>query len=185
MLMMPTCTSARNASRSSLVIISDILPSVLDGNHFWIRISWNCPGLTGDAASSQRLYSTASCANVSLTHDAHTNRGFELDLFCVLFGYTRHRLLHCDSLTCQRLRICEVRAACPIRWLWRVLHNQFDVSSHALASPVPRHRDTKIDTRCDATTGEPIAVDADALTAGLRAELCQSFPRAPVHRSTV
>src|SRR4030095_16588684 len=106
------------------------------------------------------------------------------DLSCTLFGYPRHRLLHRRSRSCEGLRICEVRAACPIRWLWRVFHDQFNDPSHAFASPVPRHCDTEVDTRCDATTGEPIAIDADALAAGLSAELRQGFPRAPVHRST-
>lgn len=86
---------------------------------------------------------------------------------------------------CEGLRVCQIGTARPIRRLWRVLHNQFDDSAHALASPLPRYCDTEIDARCDATTGEPIAVDADALAAGLSAELVQGFPGTPVHRSTI
>ena len=52
----------------------------------------------------------------------------------------------------ERLRVCEIRMARPIGRLRRVLHNQFDESPHAVASPVPRHRDTEVDTCCDATT---------------------------------
>src|SRR5207253_2194336 len=85
----------------------------------------------------------------------------------------------------ESLCISQIRPAVPIGWLWRVLHDQFDQSPRALASPVPRHRDTEIDARGDATTGQPVAVDADALGAELGAELTQRLPSAPVHRGTV
>jgi hypothetical protein len=49
----------------------------------------------------------------------------------------------------------------------------------------PAHCDTEVDARCDAASGEPIAVDADALAAGLSAKLVEGFPGTPVHRSTV
>ena len=109
----------------------------------------------------------------------------ELHQFSALCGYTGHRLLHRRARSCEGLPVCQIRTARPIRRLWRVLHNQFDDSPHALSSPVPRHGDTEVDTRCDAATGEPIAVEADALAAGLSAELVQGFPGTPVHRSTV
>ena len=91
------------------------------------------------------------------------------------------------SHACSRegLRVCQIRTARPIRWLWRVFHNQFDDSPHALASPVPGYCDTEVDARCDAASGEPIAVDADAFAAGLSAKLVEGFPGTPVHRSTV
>ena len=93
--------------------------------------------------------------------------------------------MHRRARSCEGLRVCQIRTARPIRRLWRVLHKQFDDSPHALSSPVPRHCDTEVDTRCDATTGDPIAVEADALAAWLSAELVQGFPGTPVHRSTV
>src|SRR5512146_2239566 len=102
-----------------------------------------------------------------------------------LCGYTGHRLLHRRARSCEGLPVCQIRIACPIRRLWRVLHNQFDASPHAFSSPVPRHGNTKVDTRCDTATGEPIAVDADALSAELSAELIQGFPGTPMHRSTI
>ena len=50
---------------------------------------------------------------------------------------------------------------------------------------MPGHCDTEVDARCDAASGEPIAVDADAFAAGLGAKLTEGFPGAPVHRGTV
>ena len=72
--------------------------------------------------------------------------------------------------SCEGLRVCQLRTACPIRRLWRVLHNQFDDSPHAFSSPVSRKCNTEVDTGCDTASGEPITVDADALIAGLSAD---------------
>src|SRR5262249_57614639 len=69
--------------------------------------------------------------------------------------------------------------------LWRLFHNQSDASPHAFASPVPCPRDTEVDARRDAASGEAIAVDADAFAAGLCAELGERLASTPVHRSTV
>src|SRR5262245_61946449 len=85
----------------------------------------------------------------------------------------------------EGLRVPQLRAARPIRWLRRVFHDQFDDSPHALSSPLSRHCDTEVDTGCDAATGEPIAVDADAFATGLSAELTQGFPSAPMYRSAI
>jgi hypothetical protein len=46
----------------------------------------------------------------------------------------------------------------------------------------PAHCDTEVDDRCDAASGEPIAVDANALAAGLSAKLVEGFPGTPVHQ---
>jgi len=88
-------------------------------------------------------------------------------------GYTGHRLLHRRARSCKGLRVCQVGTTRPIRRLWRVLHDQFHDSPHALSSPLPCHGDTEVDARRNAGSGEPIAVDADALGAGLGAELDQ------------
>src|SRR5262245_14845282 len=93
--------------------------------------------------------------------------------------------MHRCARICERLRVRQVRAARPIRWLWRVLHDQFDDSPHTLSSPLSCHCDAEVDTCCDAATGEPIAVDADAFVTWLSAELAQRIPSAPMHRSAV
>ena len=93
--------------------------------------------------------------------------------------------MHRRARGCEGLRVCQFRTARPIRRLRCVLHNQFDDSPHTLSSPVSRHCDTEVDTRCDAATGEPIAVDADTFATGLSAKLAQGFPSTPVHRSAV
>ncbi len=102
-----------------------------------------------------------------------------------LCGYTRHRLMQRRARSCEGLRVRQFRAARPIWRLRRVFHDQFDDSPHALSRPVSRHTDTEVDTRCDAATGEPITVDADAFAAGFSAKLAQRFFGTPVHRSTV
>ena len=109
----------------------------------------------------------------------------ELQQISALCGYTGHRLLHRRACSFEGLRVCQIGTARPIRRLWRVLHNQFDDSPHALASPVSCHCDTEVDARSDAGTSEPIAVDADTLAARLSAELVQGFPGTPVHRGAV
>src|SRR4029450_3351761 len=96
-----------------------------------------------------------------------------------------HRLLHRRARRCKGLRICEVRAARAIRRLRWLFHDQFDEAPRALASPVPRYGDPEVDTCCNAAASEAVAVDADALAAGLGAELGERFPRAPVHSGTV
>src|SRR5437764_9648965 len=93
--------------------------------------------------------------------------------------------MHRRTRSCEGLRVRQFRTARPIRRLWRVFHNQLDDSPHTLSSPASRHCDSEVDTRCDATTGEPIAVDADAFVAGLSAKLAQRFPSTPVDRRTV
>ncbi len=103
----------------------------------------------------------------------------------VLCRYAGHRLLHRRARRRKGLRVCQIRTARPIRRLWRVLHDQFDETPRALSRPVPRHCDTEVDPRCNAGTREPIAVDADALAAGLGAELGEGFPGTPVHRRAV
>src|SRR5688572_28978647 len=94
-------------------------------------------------------------------------------------------LLQRRACGCQTLRVGQFRTARAIRRLWRVFQKQFDNSPHVLAGPVSGHCDTEVDARCDAASGEPIAVDADAFAAELGAKLAEGFPGAPVHRSTV
>src|SRR5262245_59697625 len=93
--------------------------------------------------------------------------------------------MHRRACICKRPRVRQVRAARPIRWLWRVLHDQLDDSPHTLSSPLSRHRDAEVDTCCDAATGGPIAFEADAFVTWLSAELAQSIPSAPMHRGAV
>jgi len=95
------------------------------------------------------------------------------------------RLLHRRLRGGESLRVRQIRTTRPVRRLGRVLHDQLDQAPRALARPVPGHSDSEVDTRRDAGTGKPIAVDADAIAAGLGAELAQGFAGAPVHCGTV
>jgi hypothetical protein len=94
---------------------------------------------------------------------------------------TSHRVLQLCARRCERLRVCEFRTTRPVRGLRGVLHYQFDNSPSPLSSPESRHCDAEVDTRRNAATGEPIAIDADAFAAGLGAKLAQDVPGPPVH----
>jgi hypothetical protein len=84
-------------------------------------------------------------------------------------GDTGHRLLQRRACGGQTLRVGQFRTAVAIRRLRRVFQKQFYDASDVLAGPVPGHCDTEVDARCDAASGEPIAVDADAFVAELSA----------------
>jgi hypothetical protein len=102
-----------------------------------------------------------------------------------LCGHTGHRLLQRRACSCEGLWVRKLGTPRPVRRLGRVFHNQFDDSPDAFARPKPCHRNPEVDARSDATSGEPIAVDADACAAGLGAKLSERFPCTPVHRRTV